>query len=807
MEHTEICQHIGNLPNPNGKIERAFAEELFDEYRGVYELQTTKQNRLAYYLARAIKEGTYCAVKHIKEDEEYIIPKTQIETALSDVKNANGAFESFCQQIKQTLLKDIDEGHVREHSDHPELEMLYDCMTLTLNKKQRLMGMDHLIDKDILATENTRLCEAMQSAHGSSQLAVMSTMPCTYMDGTTALAILHAGLFDGMGERMSRMLSQFSEVKKNYEWYINAVINKNDELMQTVLTNISKITISPVLNIRVNGAYGQSETHGSCGELATKLKVMLSAITAEDYDQLYNEVMLDGETLIDYTKEVKDRVDQYTNEKSDNYRDSPEASPVQLEATVKIMCLWTCAVLEMTRAKAALVALSELIAYYGSVIPTTIIKRMGTISESETKTIGLFESLHAGNNDISFQGSNFTNQLAELIGDARESETFTPKWFNGKSGIVDLIFKHTGMLIKFEIFEAFSANAAVMPRMINPNHVFLGSDIRKLVSDYFFKSKEYQKEQKGVKEGTINLNTGKVGGYYSEVENTMYLSCLPTWKKYTDHEITAVILHELGHVFYNFYRINLVFFDVSVLSRTIKEVSGIKDPRKRKDIIVTEFKKIGMEIADPETLTDDRYNGKEEELIGAIYVDGATHKRKELLDKEYQNRVFEQLADNFAVMHGAGGHIGTALAKIYAENGENSMKGSFGYYFFNTLLFVVTVISPPVAVLVIATAMLDDSRQVYDDFPKRIATIRRSIVNEIKANRDNPKLLASLQSDIQTLQEIEKGLKDRHGYFGFIQNMLSPQTRRLNDQIKKHSIIEELTNNDLFVQSISFSKE
>ena len=407
-------------------------------------------------------------------------------------------------------------------------------------------------------------------------------------------------------------------------------------------------------------------------------------------------------------------------------------------------------------------------------------------------------TLTGGLNAIKYQGDSLTNDLANIIETLIDKKQFNQKGFE-KSRFCTIIKDRTGILLNPEIIESPMANAAILPPYINPNHSFFETFTRQIARNYF---DEDFKKLTGDKKAWVDRKTGKVGGFYSEMPGTLYL--YTGLKDSLDPlEIAAVILHEYGHGFNYFDGVNDRFHDMSIMSRAINEANGIKDTYKRRDLITYAMKKVNIEVNDPDELTSIQMQDtdKVDELMWAMYIDGSVRPSETFGDKEYNWRANEQLADQFAVMHGAGPYLASGLRKI-VDNPFNKYTSSKGAFIFTEILKTLWLCFPPTALFVLLFLYTDETDLTYDELPKRIRLIRQNLVGEIDANFNNPQMTKRLKEDIEFIKSVEASIYERKTLYDYIQNAIVPRIRRLNKQTKKNTTIENLVHNDLFINAI-----
>lgn len=410
------------------------------------------------------------------------------------------------------------------------------------------------------------------------------------------------------------------------------------------------------------------------------------------------------------------------------------------------------------------------------------------------------QNLSDGLNVIKYQGNSLHHDLSEIIRALIDKGQFTQKGFE-KARFFSIVKDRTGLNAVPEVVPTPVPNAAVLPPYVNPNHAFFNDYQRTMGAAYF--GEDFRKI-KGDKQGMIDRSSGSVSGFYSELPATIYVYTGLVNAGLTPEEIAAVILHEYGHLFNYFDGIHGRFHDMSVMSRAINEANGIKDKYKRRDVLTYALKKVDVGIVDPDELISEELdeNVPLDTIAWGMYIDGTIHRSAVYGDAEYNWRANEQLADQFAVMHGAGPHLASGLRKI-VDSPLNKNTSSKGAFIFTEIIKTLYLLFPPTGAFIMLYLFLDEEDMTYDRLPKRLRLMRQNLIGEISANFNNQRIVKRLKEDIEFIQQVEASVYDRKSLYDYIQGAIVPRIRRLNRQEKKNIVIEDLIHNELFVSAIN----
>lgn len=400
--------------------------------------------------------------------------------------------------------------------------------------------------------------------------------------------------------------------------------------------------------------------------------------------------------------------------------------------------------------------------------------------------------------------SGLFEELKEAIGKLRASDTFTTDSIK-ESGIMQLIKDRTNMSINFMVAPNYSEAAYVTWPSIDKNHPFVDNQIRKHIHQDT--GLTLIRALGGSMTGSVDVRNCRVGGIFEKLEADIVIGeGLLVSKRYNDGEITAIVLHEIGHYWTYFVYLGSVVTASHVISATTKAVYEIEDLEERKIVLSEAEKVLGVEIANKERIAimpkQVRGLATESVLVSAK----AMQSQSETGYNIYELRSVEQLADRFAVQHGAGPDLATALDKIVRARGHQATMSTAEHVFFETCkltMFTAGLFLFPVPLL-IAVLTTSPLEKYYDDPEKRIRLIKQMIVDELKDDRLTPARRKQLQDDYTLANTVEEGLDDKRTLLELFHSTIMPSGRRAMKQEESQKRIEDLMNNELFVISNRF---
>lgn len=314
--------------------------------------------------------------------------------------------------------------------------------------------------------------------------------------------------------------------------------------------------------------------------------------------------------------------------------------------------------------------------------------------------------------------------------------------------------------------------------------------------------------------GRIDLDRVMVSGGFETIPFRIHLN-QSAFRLFTAAEVTAVILHEIGHCFnalatlgdyvwLNYYLMEGIDVMLGTAKSTIK-VMSIPELSKRVD------RDMAVELRNnPDKVTVTK-------AIAQYFADeqrGHFHS----VTREGAMKRDEQLADLFASRLGFGGPNATALQKMrqsrYAAKSKASspvsplmalgILGSVGTAVVSFSAFMLTL-----AGLTAGAPQYPKAPVTYDDLHNRILKLRYDGIAEAsrllketdngERQRELKDILASIKQFNAILDEIPKEAKN------LVVALFNPKARREHHQLELERTIEDLLNNDLFVSAATLS--
>lgn len=417
---------------------------------------------------------------------------------------------------------------------------------------------------------------------------------------------------------------------------------------------------------------------------------------------------------------------------------------------------------------------------------------------------------------IYFQKTDFFDDLVLSINKLRQLD----KSLNNKIFFESKEFKDISYIIKKYtnlqvVFENDNQNACAYIPLINNNHVLFNNDDKEIIRDWDINVEEYINDiiknvKKNIVKGYVDFKHCKVDGIFKEFVNRIGINrnLFLDNTDYTDQEISAIILHELGHIFTFFEYSSRLITTNQALSLTMKCVDK-NISKDKKEIIFMSITDNKLTKDELETLV--KTNSTQ---TAAVIILGAKIRdcESELGVNLYDYTSAEYLADQFATRLGAGQYLVTGIDKLsrhYKTLGRvfNSVwYGGWSLYFIISLTPASIVsISIIYLFLLIIKVLSNTKANKYDDDYNRYTRIRLQNTEALK-NRDlttEEKNFYLKQNEI--IENVISNYNDNKGFIDTLSYWVKPGYRKAHDFEVLQKNLERLAGNKLFDKAAKLS--
>lgn len=317
------------------------------------------------------------------------------------------------------------------------------------------------------------------------------------------------------------------------------------------------------------------------------------------------------------------------------------------------------------------------------------------------------------------------------------------------------------------------------------------------------------------KKGNIDIRLAKVSGIFSEYKHPMFFDLWDNFKNQdiTPAELTAITLHELGHVFTYYEYSDRLESSNQVLSDLARNYVANGNEENRQYIV----KELGYSLNLKQETISDLLSTKSRLIFGQkLFIVFFKEVYSQYLDNKYDETSSEQLADNFASRFGYGKFLVSSLSKFYNKNGlDNNAIYSF-VFFFNyvlpTLSMIYLIISIPtgnifsfiglgIFIYDLYTSGDRYKNMTYDDNKYRFKRIRDQYIAMISKTELSAKEMKDIVSSIKMIDNIIKNTRNNDNLYSYISNAIFKTNRDAKNSIELQQFLEDLAHNDLYLKS------
>lgn len=410
---------------------------------------------------------------------------------------------------------------------------------------------------------------------------------------------------------------------------------------------------------------------------------------------------------------------------------------------------------------------------------------------------------------VAFQVSNiFRMELTNAIEESRGT---------GKldiARIAAVIKKHTNLSVQVGLDTTLVPNAYVIPPKVDKNHPIVNEWRRAFnantdgINSINFTN--------GAAFGGVDFETGKVSGVFSKLTSEIWITkgAIEGYGqiRLTSGEITGMIIHEIGHVITYFATLGQTFRTAFILDGFVRETLKVNEKEARYKLIREFESETGVTISDKVRVAESENEGS---IATVVLSDIIESSRSQYGTTLYDMRSWEALSDQYAARMGCAGELASALDKLYGIYEPMYYRGTFKYLMVEIgkflgvfLLITANALLLNILGLVIIFVYLSASphQREYDNPHERLVKLRNELIAQLKDKNINKERSASLLADIEAINRALDNVKDRHSFFEKFWLVVSPYTRRQVKMGKEIQELEQLVNNEIFVEAAKLKK-
>lgn len=427
--------------------------------------------------------------------------------------------------------------------------------------------------------------------------------------------------------------------------------------------------------------------------------------------------------------------------------------------------------------------------------------------------------LHKAMETINFQSKDFGKAIEEVVEEIKNFKGNAKELNKDKLKVKleEVIKNYSG--IKGDI-DFNSDSPAVNLPVFTAGHLFFEDyfdTLQKKDSKQFYKAIE-----KHSNKNVIDIKNARISGTFSEIIIKFYF---PLWfikdKNISKEQVTAVILHEVGHAFTLFEYSNRMAITNQALALVSK---AIMDKESDADRVIY-LRKASEMITGNENSFKDYEKITNTAIITNVFMKATADRAcSELKTDTYDFVACEYLADQYAARHGYARPLVEVLNGMHADFFNKELRHIpeiiFHLQSLITAFVSISIILNPISIIgtgVIGFVMYlisllsvysfmfcskyTDRDYTYDDLFIRFKRNKEQVIQYIKNPNLDQDVKRKAIEDIETIEQIMKKTRQFENIFEKITLFFSKKSRDTKQLIELQYNLETLANNDLFVKA------
>ena len=373
--------------------------------------------------------------------------------------------------------------------------------------------------------------------------------------------------------------------------------------------------------------------------------------------------------------------------------------------------------------------------------------------------------------------------------------------------VADLIRKETHLNCTLAIRKNNQPNASVVPPMIEKNHPLIEEWLRK---HSVANAQGIVASKRNDSTGYVNLKEGRVYGVYSDIHIDIRINS-GTFDNssvaFTDAEIAALLLHEIGHAFGYFEFLGSAVTRNIALIGVVESIFNSKTDIPHRVELLNEAKhKLRLNDLNVEVAAE----ATDKTKLHLLLVDAEARKlRSELGSDFYDLTSFEFIADQYATRQGAGTALVTGLDKIMRSGGDTVYYNSIRFLIMEvakTLLFVAVNIFGYGMAAIVSVALgiiMNPLTSTYDTPKDRFKRIRQQLTVELASlhESDDRQRKQAIIDDIALIDRVMADMTTRRTLYQYIFTTFVKSHKNDLKQQQLQKDLEAIGHSDLFIAS------
>ena len=421
---------------------------------------------------------------------------------------------------------------------------------------------------------------------------------------------------------------------------------------------------------------------------------------------------------------------------------------------------------------------------------------------------------------IKFQDKKKLAALAEIVAAFQAAGDYSVSAYD-TSGVAEWAQENCGIGIKLctghELGLESELFAAVEPPQLDANNPIV-ADLSKTV---YQGNKDLDMYTKFLKDNELNGefddSNAKIKGDLSKITSPLYVTpeIFRGRAQLTAYEIAAIILHEIGHVYWYLRTLMRGVIVNLIADAAANRMMEMESPQEKLRVVKDVERMLNVKINHPDTICNEY---KKENLYMHLVTQTLLMRPNVTGGRGVGNRVWERAADDFAARFGAAPHLASALYKMETSNWwilrNNSYTNIYTHLMGQLVVmgWLIAGLSTPIgliySVINITFGLMinDPGNTIYDPPQERFESLRRNLVEELNTLKGVNTKQANANRDrclkgIAALDQILLTVKDKDNIYSFIMKNCTSYGRKEVAAVDYQRQLESYMSNDLRIAS------
>ena len=419
----------------------------------------------------------------------------------------------------------------------------------------------------------------------------------------------------------------------------------------------------------------------------------------------------------------------------------------------------------------------------------------------------MFKYLDIGNESLGYQGKDFFLALQHVIQQARLSKDDRATVLRNLAIDIDKTIAEYLNATTITRWDSSVSAGYVCVRVNTRQHIAFARERGEQEKNYMYNNRTLEQVVTSI--GYVDAATGKLGGTFAKVRNYMTLNPNAIMK-WDIEEAAAMVIHESGHIYANAFFEGVLHGRSVALDWMYKELVGQTDAIKVKKLVVTTRQAMGLDTT--KVVMEDVSNPEKTFVIAASDITRDMIEDDPLSPFSYD--AAEQMADAFAVRHGAGRAILSNRLRSYRDTrrrGYGDIRNASMAAGMFALMSIAIAPASLFGIYYLGKALTLYGMKMLDPKVNTVQQIFGNIVKEMVQSlkegeltkEDRAMLIDDIEEGYAALEQARKSEFDAsRATWGFINDIFSDRNR-VNEFNER---LQGLSANRLFVDAAKLSK-